>query len=88
MLETTVCTFDLNVPYDKWGRKFEIDEAPARSGKGINVIFRSISKDNPEKAIAVVHALEVVLGKHIKENIEIFKKNGAVMSTAESSLWS
>ena len=32
------------------------------------------SKDNPEKAIVVVQALEGVLGKHIQENIEIFEK--------------
>ena len=33
MLETTVCTFDVNVPYDEWVKKFDIDEAPARSAK-------------------------------------------------------
>ena len=37
--------------------------------KGIKVIFRGVSKDNPEKAIVVVQALEGVLGKHIQENI-------------------
>ena len=52
------------------------------------MIFRGVSKDNPEKAIVVVQALEGVLGKHIQENIEIFEKNCAVMSTAEPSLWS
>ena len=52
------------------------------------MIFRGVSKDNPEKAIVVVQALEGVLGKHIQEHIEIFEKNGAVMSTAERSLWS
>ena len=82
MLETTVCTFDVNVPYDEWVKKFDNDEAPARSEKRIKVIFKGVSKDNPEKAIVVVQALEGVLGKHIKEKIEIFKKNGAVMSTA------
>ena len=46
------------------------------------------SKDNPEKAIVVVQALEGVLGKHIQENIEIFEKNSIAMSTAEPSLWS
>ena len=51
MLETTVCTFDVNIPYDEWGKKFENDEAPARSAKGIKVIFRGVNKDNPKKAI-------------------------------------
>ena len=56
MLETTVCTFDVNVPYDEWVKKFDNDKAPARSAKGIKVIFRGVSKDNPEKAIVVVQA--------------------------------
>ena len=86
MLETTVCTFDVNVPYDEWVKKFDNDEAPARSAKGIKVIFRGVSKDNPEKAIVVVQALEGVLGKHLQENIKILKKNGAAMSTEEPSL--
>ena len=51
MLETTVCTFDVNVPYDEWVKKFDIDEATARSAKGIKVIIRGVSKDNPEIAI-------------------------------------
>ncbi len=88
MLETTVCKFDVNVPYDEWVKKFDIDEAPARSAKGIKLISRGVSKDNPEKAIVVLQALEGVSGKNIQENIEIFKKNGAVMSTAKPILWS
>ena len=55
-------------------RKFDKDEAPTRSPKGIKVIFRDVSKDNHEKTIVVVQALEVVLGKHIQDNIEIFEK--------------
>ena len=70
------------------GKKVDIDEVPVRSAKGIKVIFRGVSKDNSEKVIVVVQALESVLGKHIQENIEIFEKNGAVISTAEPSLWS
>ena len=53
--------------------KFDNDEAPARATKGIKVIFRGVSKDNPKKAIVVVQALEGVLGKHIQENIQIFQ---------------
>ena len=72
--ETTVCTFDVNVPYDECFKKFDNDKSAARSAKGIKVILRGVSKDNPEKAIVVVQALEGVLGKHIQENIEIFEK--------------
>ena len=56
------------------GKKFDNDEAPARSAKGIKVICRGFSKENPEKAIFVVQALEGVLGKRIQENIQIFEK--------------
>ena len=50
MLETTVCTFDVNLLYDKLVRKFDNDEASARSAKGIKVIFRGDSKDDPKKS--------------------------------------
>ena len=69
-------------------RKFDKDETQARSAKGIKEIFRGVNKDNPEKAIVIVQALEGVLGKHLHEDIEIFENNGAVMSSAEPSLWS
>ena len=87
MIETTLCTFHLNIPFDEWANKFDIDEAPAREEKNIKVLFRGVSKDNPHKAIVVVQAAEGVLGQHIQENFETFKKNGADMNTAVSSLW-
>ena len=33
MLETTIHTFDVNVPYDEWVKKIDNNEAPARSAK-------------------------------------------------------
>ena len=50
------------------------------------MIVRGVRKDNPEKAIVVFKTLEGFIGKHIQENIEIFKKNCAVIGTAEPSL--
>ena len=47
MLEKTVSKFDVNLPYDKWVKKFDNDDALDRSAKGINFILRGISKDNP-----------------------------------------
>ena len=44
MLETTVCTFDVNVPYDEWVKKFDNDEASARSAKGIKVMSEVSTK--------------------------------------------
>ena len=74
MLEITVCTFDVKVPYDEWVKKIDNDEAPDRSAIGIKVIFRGVSKDKPKKAIVVVQALEGVLGKHIKRTLKYLKK--------------
>jgi len=56
------------------GGGFDNDEAPARSAKGTKVIFRGVSKVNPEKAIVVAQSLDGLLGKHIQENIAIFEK--------------
>ena len=87
VIETTICTFHLNIPFDEWINKFDKDEAPAREVKNIKVLFRGISKDIPNKAIVVVQAEEGVLEQHIQENFETFEKNGAEMSSAVPSLW-
>ena len=64
-----------------------MDEAIARKAKNIKVLFRGVSKDNPHKAIMVLQAEEGVIDKHIQENFDNFKKNGAYMSTAVPSNW-
>ena len=64
-----------------------MDEAIARKAKNIKVLFRGVSKDNPHKAIIGVQAEKGVIGKHIQENFDNFKKNGAYMSTAVPSNW-
>lgn len=64
-----------------------MDEAIARKAKNIKVLFRGVSKDNPHKAIMGVQAEKGVIGKHIQENFDNFKKNGAYMSTAVPSNW-
>ena len=87
MIETSVCTFHINNIFDEWVNKFDLDEAPARKAKNIKVLFRGVSKDNPHKAIVVVQAEEGVIGKHIQETFDNFKKNGADMSTAVLSSW-
>ena len=46
--------------------KFDNNEALARSEREIKVIFRGVSNNNPENAIVVVQALEVLLWKHIE----------------------
>ena len=55
--------------------------------KNIKVLFRGVSKDNPHKAIMGVQAEKGVIGKHIQENFDNFKKNGSYMSTAVPSNW-
>ena len=64
-----------------------MDEAIARKAKNIKVLFRGVNKDNPHKAIVGVQAEKGVIGKHIQENFDNFKKNGADMSTAVLSTW-
>ena len=64
-----------------------MDEAIARKAKNIKVLFKGVSKDNPHKAIMGVQAEKGVIGKHIQESFDNFKKNGAYMSTAVPSNW-
>ncbi len=88
MIETTVCTFDISIPFAEWSEKFDHDEAPARDKNGVKVIFRGVSQNNPLKVIVVVQAIEGVLEKHIGENFDFFQENGAVMTTALPTVWS
>ena len=59
----------------RWiGEKVWKDKAAQRSANEIKLIFRGVNKDNSHESIVVVQALDSVLGKHIKEIIEIFEK--------------
>ena len=87
MTETTVCTFHINNLFDEWVNKFDLNEAPARKAKNIKVLFEKFNKDNPHKVIVVVQTEEGFLGKHIQENFDNLKRNGADMSTAVPSPW-
>ena len=74
MIKTTICTFYINNLFDKWAKKFDLDEAPARKTKNIKVLFREVSKDNPHKVIVGFQDEEGVIGKHIQENFDNIKK--------------
>ena len=87
MTETTICTFDISVPFAEWAKKFDNDAAPAREKNGIKVLFRGVSKESSSKAVVVVQAEEGALEKHIGENFQLFQENGAVMNSAVPTLW-
>ena len=74
MKEKTVCKFNINNLFDEFVNKFDLDEAIARKAKNTKVLFRGVSKDNPHKAIMGVQAEKGVIGKHIQENFDNFKK--------------
>ena len=81
MTETIVCTLHINNLFDKKVNKFDLDEALARKAKNLKVLFRGVSKDNPHKAIVVVQSEGRIIGKHIQENFDNFKKYVPDMST-------
>ena len=83
----TFCTFNINNLFDEYVNEFDLDEATAQKTNNIKVLFRGVSKDNPYEAIICVQAEKGVIGKHIQENFDNFKKNGSYMSTAVPSNW-
>ena len=56
------------------GGGFENDEAPARSAKGLKLIFRGVNIDNSNKALLLVKALAGILRNYIQENCDLFEK--------------
>ena len=87
MEEKTVCTFNINNLFDECVNEFDLDEATSQKAKNIKVLFRGVSKDIPHKAIWVFKLKKGGICKHIQENFDNFKKNGADIITAVSSTW-
>jgi hypothetical protein len=81
ILETIVCTFEITKPFQTWKDKFDTEKAAARA-KGIKVIYRGVSKDNPAKIFVIVQAKGGVIPLHIQENSATFTTIGALMETA------
>ena len=83
MIETIVCTLDISNSFTEFADKFDNDEAAGREIKGIKVLYRGVSKDNPSKVVIIVQAETGVISSHMNENAERFISNGALMDTAE-----
>ena len=82
MIETVVCTLDISNSFAEFADKFDNDEAPGRAAKGIRVLYRGFSRENPSKVVIVVQAEEGVITSHMQDNAARFVKNGALMDTA------
>ena len=74
MIETTVCTFDINNLFDNSAKIFDLDEAPIKKKKHIKVLFRGVSKDNSHKVIVVFKIAEGVICKHNLEKFDNINK--------------
>ena len=83
MIETIVCTLDISNSFAEFADKFDNDEAAGREIKGIKVLYRGVSNDNPSKVVIIVQAETGVISSHMNENAERFISNGALMDTAE-----
>ena len=56
MIETIVCTLDISNSFAEFADKFDHEEASGREAKGIKVLYRGVSKENPSKVVIVVRA--------------------------------
>ena len=82
MRKTIVCTLNISHSFADFVDKFDHDEAPGREGKGIQVLYRGVAKDNPSKVVIIVQAEAGVIVKHTQDNAARFVENGALMHTA------
>ena len=81
-METIVCSLNISNSFEEWVHNFDHVESSDRLKKGINVLFRGVSKDNPSKVVVIVQAEDGVIPQHIQENVALFTAHGALMETA------
>ena len=67
MIETIICTLDISNSFAEFADKFDNDEAAGRQTKGIKVLYRGVSKENPSKVVIVVQAKTGVISGHMNK---------------------
>ena len=76
MIETIVCTLDISNSFAEFADQFDHEEASGREAKGIKVLYRGVSRENPSKVVIVVQAETGVIATHLQDNAARFTSIG------------
>ena len=81
-METTIWTFNLNVPFATWAAIYDSEDvAKMHEAVGIKSIFRGISKDDPSKICAIQQAPIGVAQKIFEDNKEMIRSSRHIIES-------
>ena len=82
MMETTVWTFNLSVPFSEWAKIYDSDDVTKmHASVGIKSLFRGICKDDPTRVCAVQQAPAGVAQKIFEDNKEMIRGAGHIIES-------
>ena len=88
-METTIWTFKLSVPFEKWAEIYDSDGVTKmHESIGLNTLFRGVSKDDPAKVCTVQQAPIGVAQKIFEDNKEMIRGAGHIIESTVISTYS
>ena len=83
-METTVCTFELSVPFAQWAAIFDSDDvAKFHASAGVTPLYRGVSTENPNKVMVIHQAAPGVATKLLEDNKEMIESTGNIWSSTQ-----
>ena len=81
-METTIFTFQLNVPFAQWAALFDSQEmANMHEANGVTPLYRGVSTDDPSKVVVIHQAAPGVAVKLFNDNKEAIANTGHIIES-------
>ncbi len=85
-IEATFLVFKIKNTFSEWSKNFD-DDMEFQQSKGITPVFRGVSKNDPQKVIAILQAKSGVLERFLQLNNEKISASGQIVGTEEVSIF-
>ena len=83
-METTIFTFQLNVPFAQWAALFDSQEmANMHDANGVTPLYRGVSTDDPSKVVVIHQAAPGVAVKLFNDNKEAIANTGHIIQSTQ-----
>ena len=83
-METTIFTFQLNVPFAQWAALFDSQEmANMHDANGVTPLYRGVSTDDPSKVVVIHQAAPGVAVKLFNDNKEAIANTGHIIESTQ-----
>ncbi|MFL0730827.1 MAG: DUF3764 family protein [Prochlorococcus sp.] len=88
LMETTVCTFKLSVPFAQWVAIFDSEDVSnMHATAGVTPLYRGVSTDDPSKVVVIHQAATGVATKLMEDNKELIESSGHIWTSTELSTY-